>query len=118
MFHMKQGSGMLNRSGSTKRLFPGAALIVFSFPGVVAVPDAARAQERESAAKLVARTTATTIRWPRARTATYTRGLTPTGSTRVNPWLKNITELSRVLRREIDLVRVFVECERHRLRSR
>jgi dipeptidyl-peptidase-4 len=70
MFHMKQGSGMLNRSGRTKRLFPGAALIVFSFSGVVAVPDAARAQERESAAKLVARTTAN----PEFRVKTFRGG--------------------------------------------
>ncbi len=70
MFHMKQGSGMLNRSGRTKRLFRGAALIVFSFSGAVAVPNAARAQERESAAKLVARTMAN----PEFRVKTFRGG--------------------------------------------
>jgi hypothetical protein len=70
MFHMKKGSGVLNRSARTKRLFAGAALIVFSFSGAMAVPHAAQAQERESAAKLVARTMAN----PEFRVKTFRGG--------------------------------------------
>jgi dipeptidyl-peptidase-4 len=70
MFHMKKGSGVLNQSARTKRPFPGAALIVFSFSGAMAVPHAAQAQERESAAKLVARTMAN----PEFRVKTFRGG--------------------------------------------
>src|SRR5579859_4880303 len=58
MFHIKQESGALSRSRRAKRLFPCGALIVLSFSGTMTVPNAAQAQERESAAKLVARTMA------------------------------------------------------------
>ncbi|HXJ07381.1 MAG TPA: DPP IV N-terminal domain-containing protein [Candidatus Acidoferrum sp.] len=58
MFHTKQESGALNRSARAKGPLPAAALIVFSFAGAVTVPHVAQAQERESAAKLVARTMA------------------------------------------------------------
>jgi len=70
MFHLKKGSGALNRSARKKRLFPGAALIVFSFSGAMAVPHAAQAQERESAAKLVAHTMAN----PEFRVKTFRGG--------------------------------------------
>ena len=70
MFHIKQGSGVLNRSARAKKLFTGAALVVCSFSGPMAVPHAAQAQERESAAKLVARTMAN----PEFRVKTFRAG--------------------------------------------
>ena len=58
MFRIKRGSGVLCRSARAKGLLPAAALIAFNFAGAMTIPHAAQAQERESAAKLVARTMA------------------------------------------------------------
>ncbi len=70
MFHMKQRSGVLNRSARAEKLFPAVTLIVLSIAGAMAASLAAHAEERESAAKLVARTMAN----PEFRVTTFRGG--------------------------------------------
>ncbi|MGC1482404.1 MAG: S9 family peptidase [Candidatus Acidiferrum sp.] len=67
---MKQRSGVLNRSARAEKLFPAVTLIVLSIAGAMAASLAAHAEERESAAKLVARTMAN----PEFRVTTFRGG--------------------------------------------
>ncbi len=56
MFHAKHGFGELSRSARAKKVFSAAALTAISFAAALAAIPAAHADEREAAAKLVART--------------------------------------------------------------
>lgn len=70
MLYAKLGTGASSRADRAKKPFSAGALIAFSVAAAIAVPLAARGDERESAAKLVARTMAS----PEFRVKTFRGG--------------------------------------------